>query len=459
MSLLFSGAIISFGLGRLLGPGLYGQFGVVFAVATIINLLITPGIMQAVSKFSASDKKQAQAIAGSVLKKQFIISMILALVYYFLATPIAILLRDPELADLFQFLTPLVVIYALSAVYGGYLTGIGKFSKQATQLIAYSSSRLILTFLLAYFFSLSGAILALPLAAFVALIYFAFVSKIKFAEYKTASLYKFALPITAFIGLITIFLSVDLFLVKTLLQDNSLTGYYTAASTIARIPYFVLTALGMVMLPAIAEKIAAKKDTKQFVQGAFRYVLMLLIPSTIMISMTAKPLVMLLYRSEYAAAGLPLSVLTIGIAALTLSYLFATVINAIKPSLSAATAAGVLVLSITLNLTLIPRYYLVGAAIATTLTSILLMLILFLIVYRKIGNPFNYSSLVKVILASILIFVIALQIDLQNKFFLPVLYALLWGIYFIALFVMKELKKEDFKRLLDLMPQRVNGFF
>jgi stage V sporulation protein B len=459
VSLLFSGAIINFGLGRMLGPSLYGQFGVVYAVATIINLLLTPGIMHAVAKFSASKKQEAQIIAGSVLKKQFIFGILLAFVYYFLATPIAIVLRDPGLASLMKLLTPLIVIYAISAVYGGYLTGIGKFSKQAAQLMTYSSSRLLITSVLAYFFSLTGAIVALPLAALVALLYFLFASKIKFAQYSTLSLYKFALPITAFIALIAVFLNTDLFLVKALLQDNSLTGYYTAASTIARIQYFVLTALGIVMLPAVAGKLTAKQNAKQFVQGAFRYVIMLLIPSSVIISITAKPLVMLLYRSEYAAAGLPLSVLVIGIAALTLSYLFATVINAIKPALSAATAAGVLALSITLNLALIPRYYLLGAALATTLTSILSMLIMFVIVYRKIGNPINYSSLVKVISASILIFVITVQIDLHDKFLLPVLYAFLGLVYLMTLFVMKELKKEDLKRLLELIPGRFNRLF
>jgi len=459
--LLFSGAIINFGLGRMLGPGLYGQFGVVYAVATIINLLLTPGIMQAVAKFSASKKQEARIIAGSVLKKQFIFGILLAFVYYFLATPIAIVLRDPGLATLMKLLTPLVVIYALSAVYGGYLTGIGKFSKQAIQLMTYSSSRLLITFVLAYFFSLTGAIVALPLAALVALIYFVFSSKIKNSNsYDTKKVYAFATPIIAFMGLITLFLNLDLFLVKALLQDNALVGYYTAAGVVARIPYFVLSALGIVMLPKVAEKFAAKQPVKEFVQDSFRYVLIILVPAAALIAATGKPLIMLLYRSEYAAAGLPLSILAVGTAALTLTYLFAIVINAVgRPAFSAAVATGMLALSAAFNLALIPRYQLLGAATATTLTSVFSMIIMFSIVYAKIGNPLNYSSLIKVTAASILIFIIALQMDLQNKFLLPVIYLSLGVLYVLALFVMKELKQEDFKRLLDLVPKRFNGLF
>ena len=61
--------------------------------------------------------------------------------------------------------------------------------------------------------------------------------------------------------------------------------------------------------------------------------------------------------------------------------------------------------------------------------------------------------------ASILVFMIAVQVNLQNKFLLPVLYLSLGVLYLLALFVMKEIKREDFKRVLALIPNRLNGFF
>lgn len=459
LSLLFSGAVINFGLGRFLGPSLYGQFGIVYAIATILNLLLVSGVMQAVSKYSSSQKQYARELAGGILKKQLILSILIAPVFYFLAIPIAFALRDPDLASLIQILTPLVIIYSVSAVYAGYITGIGKFGRQATQLIMFSVSRLIATFVLAFFFSIAGAVAALPLAALIALIYFVFASRIKPRSYNTLEIYKFALPITIFVSLITIFLNVDLFLIKIIEQNNTLTGFYTAAGAVARIPYLILTALGIIMLPTIAQLLAAKKSVKTFAQEAFRYVLIILLPSTLVMSVTGKPLVMLLYRSEYAAAGLPLSILALGTIALTLSYLFAIVINAAgRPALTAAIAAGMVALSISLNLVLIPAYHLVGAAIATTLTSFLSMIILFFIVYQKIGLPINLFSLLRVTVASAVLFIITLQVDIQDKFVLIILYPALAVLYVILLLLMKELKKSDFKRLFDLLPNRFNVF-
>lgn len=460
VSLLFSGAIINFGLGRLLGPALYGQFGIVYAVATILNLLLTPGIMQAVSKFCASRKQDAQSIAGSVLRQQLLLSAAVALVYYFAASSIAVLLRDASLASFMRMLTPLVVIYSLTAVYGGYLTGVGRFGLQAGQLLTYSLSRLILTFIFAYFFSLEGAVVALPLAAMAALSYFLVVSKLSFAKHGVFDVYKFALPITAFVALFSIFQSVDLFIVKALLQDNALAGYYTAAGAVARIPYFVLTALGMIMLPAVAGKIAAGQQAGAFVKDAFRYVLIILLPLTVVIAATAKPLVMLLYRSEYVAAAYPLAILSVGMAALTLSYLFAVIINAEgRPLVSASTAVGMVALSVAVNIALIPKYGLAGAAAATAFASFASAAILFLVVHSKLGSPVNFLSLVRISAASAVVLAVALQVNLQNKFLLPALYAFLGLIYLLALFVLRELKKDDFSRLLSLFPKRANRAF
>ncbi len=458
VSLLFTGAIINFWLGRHLGPADYGQFGVIYAVATILNLLLTPGIMQSVSKFCASRRHEAQSIAGSVLKHQLFISVAVAILYYFAASSIALLLRDAGLAVFLRMLTPLVVIYSLTAVYGGYLTGIGSFGKQAGQLITYSMSRLILTFIFTYFFFLRGAVFALPLAAMAALAYFVVASKLKFAKHGVSGVYKFAMPITAFVALISVFQSVDLFLVKALLQDNALAGYYTAAGAVARIPYFVLTALGMVMLPAVAGKVASGQHAGDFVRDAFRYVLIILLPATAVIAATAKPLVMLLYRSEYVAAAYPLAILSVGMAALTLAYLFAVVINAAgRPAISAAAAVGMVALSVAINISLIPKYGLAGAAAATSFASFASAAILFLVVHSKVGTPFSFLSLAKISAASAVVLVIALQVNLQNKFLLPVLYAFLAVIYLLSLLVLRELKKDDFRRLLSLVPKRLNG--
>ncbi|MBI2137104.1 oligosaccharide flippase family protein [Candidatus Woesearchaeota archaeon] len=459
LSLLFSGAVVNFGIGRLLGPSLYGQFGVVYAVATIVNVLLTPGMAQAVSRFVASDRGSSSSIAGSLLRSQLLVGLALGVVYFILVSFISVLLNGASLSLLLRIIAPLFVTYSLAAVYGGYLAGVGRFGAQAVQLLIYSCSRLFLTFVLAYFFSVAGAVVALPLSAFAALSYFAFASRLKFSSFKVLPVYRFAFPMALFAGMVTLLMSVDLFSVKALLNDSSLAGYYTAASAVARIPYFILTALGIVLLPVVAGKLASREDASVFVRSAFRYVVILLLPSSFLIAATSKPLVMLLYRSEYAAASLPLSVLSLSTIALTLAYLFAVVVSASgAPFVSAAVASVMVVLSAVLNLFLVPRYFLLGASFATAVVSFVFLAVIFVFAFRRVGNPFGFSS-VKVLFASLIVFFIAVRIDFGDKFLLPLVYLALVLLYFLLLFLMREFRQDDFRHLFSLVPSRLRREF
>lgn len=457
--LLLSGTLIGLGMGRFLGPELYGRFGIVYAVASVLNVLLTPGIIQAVAKFTAERKDQASAIAKSMLKSQLIIGMAMAAAYFFLATPVALALKDSSLQQLLRMLTPLVVLYSLTAVYGGYLTGLGRFFEQSKQLILYSASRLALTFLLAYLFSVTGAIIALPLSSAIALAYLAYTARISRNSnssgfYGAKELYGFSVPIAMFSVLITAFMNSDLLQVQAMLGDSQLTGYYAAAGTVARINYFVLTVLGMIMLPAIAEKLkSSAKSAQLFVQEALRYVFILMLPASLVMVATAKPLVMLLYKSDYAAAAMPAAILTLGMAALTLAYLLTTIINAFgKPLPTVFVSAGALAAAVAANAFLIPRYGLNGAAAGITAIAAAEALIFGIIVYRKLGRFISYGSLARVSAASLAVFAIAQSVQLSNKFLLPLEYAILGIAYLGILILLREIRKEDIKKVKSLLP-------
>ncbi|MBI2140882.1 oligosaccharide flippase family protein [Candidatus Woesearchaeota archaeon] len=458
--LLLSGTLINLGMGRFLGPELYGRFGIVYAVASVLNVLLTPGIIQAIAKFTAERKDHAQAIAKAMLKNQLIMGTAIAAIYFFLAAPIAIALKDNSLQQLLWILTPLVVLYSITAVYGGYLTGLGRFPEQAKQLILYSASRLVLTFLLAYLFSVTGAVIALPLSSAIALAYLAYTARIaqnSSGFHSTKELYGFSVPIAMFSVLIIAFMNSDLLQVQAMLGNSQLTGYYAAAGTVARINYFVLTALGMIMLPAVAEKLKSSvKSAQSFVQEAMRYVFILMLPASLVMMATAKPLVMLLYKSDYAAAAGPAAILTLGMAALTFAYLLTTIINALgKPSVTVFVSASALVAAIAANTVLIPKYGLNGAAAGIAAIAAAEALVFGIIVYRKLGRFINYDSLAKITVASLAVFAIAQPVQLSNKFLLPLEYAMLGIVYLGILVVLREIRKEDIKKLKSLLPQQL----
>jgi O-antigen/teichoic acid export membrane protein len=100
-----------------------------------------------------------------------------------------------------------------------------------------------------------------------------------------------------------------------------------------------------------------------------------------------------------------------------------------------------------LNLTLIPLYGPLGAAMATTLTMGLGALITGILAYRRFGALIQPSTLVKGIVAAAIMAIIDTQVSLPGLL-LPLQYLSLLGIYALILAVLGELKREDVQPLL-----------
>ena len=91
---VLSGYAIYFGLARMLGPGLYGNYGVVVSLVSTINTVLILSIQQSVSKFVSEDRQNALAVRNTALKVQGVIVVFLFLVYMSLSGLIAQVFND-----------------------------------------------------------------------------------------------------------------------------------------------------------------------------------------------------------------------------------------------------------------------------------------------------------------------------------------------------------------------------
>ena len=195
------------------------------------------------------------------------------------------------------------------------------------------------------------------------------------------------------------------------------------------------------------------KLTASYINQSMRYMLMLLVPGVLLISATSSDLVSLAYSSRYIEAANPLSVLVFGLAFLAVFLVLAHIImGGGKPSVVFGIALPLVAIDIALNIVLIPRYGLVGAAWATTITALIGMTVAAIYVFRHFKALVSARSVIKICLASLAIYAIALQVSL-SPFFLPLIYVGLFAVYFGLLLLMKEFSKEDvetFKRIIPL---------
>lgn len=451
---LISSYAIHFGLGRYLGPELYGAFGVIMVLLTTSRVLVESGTVRAVSKYTAERKELALAIKNQAMKIQIILALIIFVSLFALAPLIANLLKDSTLVSYIRFVAFFIPMSSLYAVYFGLLNGIRAFGKQAAVSIIYHVVKVLVVFTLVYLgFKLYGAIGGYLIAGVVSLIMARhyWISKdrddIRIADnFEMSKIIKFAAPIILFSLAFNLVIGLDLLFVKAILAERAQAGFYTSAAALSKIPYFIFLALGETLFPSIAKSTSSKGNeelTRKYINQSLRYTLIFLIPCSFIISATSQNLISLVYTEAYLAAVAPLSILIFGLTFLCLFIILTTIITASgKPRVSLFMVLVLLLVNVLLNMTLVSIYGLAGAAVATTITGVLGVLIAGVYVYNRFHALINLLSLFKIVTASSIVYLIARSFSVSG-ISLVGWYVGLLLVYFALLFIFREIREED----------------
>lgn len=449
--------------GRVLGPAEYGRYGLVVTLTTMVIVLIGNGIPTTMAKYLSEvlekDPKNIPAIKRKAALLQTVLIGGITVLFFLLAPVISWMLRDPTLTPLFQLSALIIPAFAAASFYHHYLTGLHLFKLQAIIKIVRSFARVIFIALAAIFFGLPGAVggyVLAPLFTFgAALLIDEFYVKRRLGLGVQTAGHDFAFPgktILAYAGPLTLFLvfyelllTIDLYFVKALLQDDHLTGLYNAAITVGRIPYYLFAALAMIMLPAIS-KTTAERDTEQttsLVNRALRLMTLLLFPMITLMIIYASPLLHLFYGSRYDGAEGALGVFALGVGFLTVFYVLAFALNGaglvrIPMKLS---FFGFLAM-VALNFLLIPPFGIVGAALSATLAALALMLGILAYTQTHFAVRISWKTTALSILSALLIAAAARLLP-HGSFTFILSGAILFALYFALLKLFGELTEND----------------
>ncbi|OGI32288.1 MAG: hypothetical protein A2271_00530 [Candidatus Moranbacteria bacterium RIFOXYA12_FULL_35_19] len=455
----FSGYIIHAFLGRMLGPADYGRYGLVVTLTTMIIMLIGNGIPTAMSKYISGFFENQPGLVLSVKKKaallQFVLIGIITIIFFLLAPVLSFILRDPTLTPLFRISSLIIPSFAAASFYLYYYIGIHRFSLQSTLKIVRSFARIIFVVGLAYFFGLKGSISGYILAPATVFLTAYLIDKFfinrhfpkdnkNFFDWK--KLVNYAWPVTLFMIFYELLISLDLYLVKGVLANDHLTGIYNASLTVGRIPYYLFYALTLVMLPSISRTTSQNNltETKRIMSQTFRLMLMILIPIIILMIAYAEPLIQLFFGSRYADSVLPMQILAPGVGFLTIFYVLSFALNgAGKVKIPMYIALFGMILNAILNYILILKFGISGSAIATSLVSGLITVIILFYALRYFGKFIQIKSVAKIIFAGILMFFVSIFFPPQEWLFI-LWSAILTGIYLFILIILKEFTLDDF---------------
>ncbi|MBI3949641.1 MAG: oligosaccharide flippase family protein [Acidobacteria bacterium] len=405
-------------LPRVISVAEFGLYSITAGVASIINAVVMTGTLQAVSKFVSQDTTQAEAVKRKALQLQLLVGGGIAGGFFLLAPVIARHLNDPGLTPYFRLTAFISFTYSVYAVFLGTINGRREFFKQALLDISYSTFKMIFVVGLALagyavMGALSGWLLASLCVLFLSVMVVGWREKV--GDVGVRDLLSFQSMALIFILILNLLQKIDLLLVKALSSPDPkvashMAGYYNAVMTIANITFQSIIALTFVVFPLISESTfkADREATKRYISQTLRFSLMIMVMLATLFSSNAAGLLGLIYKQEYLAGTSALMIAPFGMLLFGLLYIATTIISSSgRPHVSVFIGVFTLLADASFNSLLIPRYKLLGAAVATTAAMFWGVGIGLVYILRQFSASLPLRSAVRIVLAGLMVFFIS----------------------------------------------------
>jgi O-antigen/teichoic acid export membrane protein len=215
-------------------------------------------------------------------------------------------------------------------------------------------------------------------------------------EYGTVKrLWSFSWPLAIGMSFTMLFSNLDVLMIGYFLESGSV-GQYRAIQPLRQVTGFVLTAFLFLYYPIATEYFSddAIGDLDDLYSTSTKWIVGTTIPPVLLLAFFAPDVIRVFFGAPYVPAAPALTVLVLGMSVRALVGPSGTTIKAIdRPRVELFGSFVGVVVNLALNVVLIPRYGIVGAAVATATGFATFNLIEILFIYRAIGiHPFRAST-------------------------------------------------------------------
>lgn len=456
---------------RNFGPEGYGLFSLAMIVSsvfiTIASFGLASGSFRFLSLYKSKEEYEKMRYVFRFTKRFIIISSIVfGILSYLLAEYISLNLLHNE--NLIPFLKIFSVSIPFSAIMSVYLSGLrafeeigwGSFISNIFQNIVKLGILIFLIFLgwsseSIAISHLTTAILSLGLTYYVCRIYakdLFIKSKLNGDKTKkkiVSELISYSWPLVFLGSIILIFDWADSFVIG---YFNGVidVGFYNIAYSISTLFVIVPELFMQLFLPLIIKEYANKnnKFIEEMSKQVGKWIFMINIPLFIIMILFPGAIINILFGEQYFAAKTPLVILAIGG---FLSSLFIALCNNLismkgKSKLILFNLIGVSIFNLILNIILVPKYGMNGAAFSTSLTWLILTTILLFEVKSNLNIIPLRKKMLNVVIASFvsLLVLIAVRYYISINLINLILVGMLFlGVYFISLYLMRCFDRHD----------------
>jgi len=424
--LAISSIISSIGIiiiARLLSPSNYGLYSIALIAPNLIKIFRDLGIDQSTIRYTAKYKKENQknnvkTVLIATTAFETILGTTLSLVTFLLSDLIGnTVFNRPEIVPLIQIVSITILADALLKTAQSAFTGYEKMKHQSLTLIIQSILKTtFMTLFILLSLDASGAIIGFTTASIITgliaiLLFYKTIYK-PLEDQKTTknkiinelkTMLRYGLPLSAAIILVGFINQFYNFLVAIYTTDLQIGNYQVATNFSVLIAFFV-TPVVTILFPAFS-KINAQEESetlKAVFQNSVKYASLLIIPATFAVMALAQPGVSTIFGEKYQYAPLYLTLYIIIYLYTALGYLSTgnLIKSQGKTTLNLKLATITFTLGITLSLTLIPTYGILGLLASNLAAGIPSLMISLWWIKKHYNTTINYNSSTKILTAS-----------------------------------------------------------
>jgi len=372
------GLVLTIFIARFIGDADYGKLGFAQSFTGLLMVLANIGLGQVTVRELSRHKELTSKYLSNILA----IRLILSVVTFALIALIIDLIHYP--ADT----TMVVYIIGISSILGsfsGFLRCIFRAFERMEYEALLNIGRSIVTTIVGFIVLFSGyGLIAIALvylfSASVDLLAALVVTIKKITKPKLEVDFSFwkqiipmALPfaLTGFVGFI--YMQIDIVMLSVM-KGDAVVGWYRAATTLIYGLVIIPDIFSSAIFPVMSRfYVSSKEALNTTLQKSAKYLFIIGLPIAGGIILLSERIILLLYGADFTPAIIAMQILSLYLPLRFINHATGYTLSSISKeplrALSATIAAGT---NIALNLLLIPRYSLAGAAIATTITEVVL---------------------------------------------------------------------------------------
>lgn len=453
----FLAVILSIYIARTLGQTLFGTYSFVITFVALYSIFFDLGYETLLIKEVAKDKSKANSFLNNVI----IIRVTLAFVIFSVVIILMNLLNFPDTVKNLVYIFGIAqVITSLSNLFKVTFRAFEKMHLEAIITITISIIKCSLGLLVIFFgYGLMSLALVFLFVAIADIFINLFVCEKKVVRTTfdfDRSFFKNTIAKALALGTVTIFALIYVRIDTVMLEfmkGSAVVGWYNAAYNLILgfnpVPVLFMNAL----LPMMAYTFVKSNESLRYVyEKSFRFLLIFALPLTLGIFLLSDKFILLIYGKGYVDSIGALRILSFDI---LLKFLYLclwfVLIAADQQYKLAFCAAGGAVINIALNFVLIPKFSLIGAAIATIITETYILGIYLYLAHRcalRISLP---KIFLKPIIASAGMAVFIYFLRPINIFLLVGLSIV---VYFGIFYLIRGFSQEDLALLRQLLARK-----